>query len=345
LTMSESDGDIDDELLALAGATEKKRKRQVSGSKQSGSKKRKASTSNSDSENVPESEEEANPFPLEGKYEDDADRERLLGVSEIERENILAERLEQMQKIQDRRKLQEMIKQQKNGSADADAVAKAAKRQHAVRGATKEKSKQLDELRAKRKAKDEKKRPRTDSPKPDRSSSPMDMDTSSGEEEDGQITKYEEEEEKDRKLFSKQPNPDDEPITLEDLTSCRLTRDMLAKHCMAPWFQEYVKGGWVRYLIGNENNEPVYRLCEVMNLGANTPRPYRINDRTVNLTLELRYGKSVKAFVMDRVSNAKFNAKEFDRLSIVCTVDEVRLPSKRHLEKKLHSLTSSLHKP
>jgi len=76
----------------------------------------------------------------------------------------------------------------------------------------------------------------------------------------------------------------------------------------------------------------------VMNLGANTPRPYRINDRTVNLTLELRYGKSVKAFVMDRVSNAKFNAKEFDRLSIVCTVDEVRLPSKRHLEKKAAQL-------
>lgn len=108
----------------------------------------------------------------------------------------------------------------------------------------------------------------------------MDMDTSSGEEEDGQITKYEEEEEKDRKLFAKQPNPDDEPITLEDLSACRLTRDMLARHCMAPWFEDYVKGkfhpaptpsqlkaphagGWVRYLIGQENNEPVYRLCEV----------------------------------------------------------------------------------
>lgn len=49
-------------------------------------------------------------------------------MSEVDRENVLAERLEQMQKIQDRRKLQEMIKQQKNGSGDADAVAKAAKR-------------------------------------------------------------------------------------------------------------------------------------------------------------------------------------------------------------------------
>lgn len=36
------------------------------------------SASDSDSENLPESEEgeNANPFPLEGKYEDDADRER-----------------------------------------------------------------------------------------------------------------------------------------------------------------------------------------------------------------------------------------------------------------------------
>lgn len=96
LTMSDSDGNIDDELLELAGATEKKRKRQAGGQKQSGNKKRKprcglfpvyfaqsfirlsTSASESDSENAPESEEDqdANPFPLEGKYEDDADRDR-----------------------------------------------------------------------------------------------------------------------------------------------------------------------------------------------------------------------------------------------------------------------------
>jgi len=40
--MSDTDGDIDAELLELAGATEKKRKRQVSGSKSSGTKKRKS---------------------------------------------------------------------------------------------------------------------------------------------------------------------------------------------------------------------------------------------------------------------------------------------------------------
>lgn len=69
----------------------------------------------------------------------------------------------------------------------------------------------------------------------------MDMDTSSGEE-DGQITRHDEEEERDRKLYSKQPDPDDEPISREDLATCRLTRNMLVKYCMAPWFEDFIKG-------------------------------------------------------------------------------------------------------
>lgn len=76
----------------------------------------------------------------------------------------------------------------------------------------------------------------------------MDMETDSEDEEDGQITKYEEEEEKDRKRFAKIEPQDDEPITLEDLKRCRLTRTMLAKYCMAPWFEDFVKGRSYHYL-------------------------------------------------------------------------------------------------
>lgn len=71
----------------------------------------------------------------------------------------------------------------------------------------------------------------------------MDMEISDEESEDGQITKLEQEEEKERKLFSKTPATDDQPITMEDLEKCRLTRDLVSKSCMAPWFQEYVQGG------------------------------------------------------------------------------------------------------
>jgi hypothetical protein len=95
-------------------------------------------------------------------------------MPEIEREEVIAQRLEELQRIMDKRNLDQMVKAQKGG--EGDSVAKAAKRlfpglphrpsstssagQHTVRGATKEKSRKLDELKAKRKAKDERKRVR-----------------------------------------------------------------------------------------------------------------------------------------------------------------------------------------
>ncbi len=78
----------------------------------------------------------------------------------------------------------------------------------------------------------------------------MDMEVSDEDEEDGQFTKYDEEEERDRRLLSKlAPAPEEEhPITLEDLKSCRLTRVQITKYCMAPWFDEFVKGKRLRFV-------------------------------------------------------------------------------------------------
>ena len=122
----------------------------------------------------------------------------------------------------------------------------------------------------------------------------MDMEISDEESEDGQITKYDEEEEKERKLLEKlnsghrKAEEDDRPVELADLEKCRLTRNMLDKYCTAPWFEEYVQGernfllttfddfddfcagAFVRYLIG-EDNGPVYRICEVSSACLFTP--------------------------------------------------------------------------
>ena len=73
----------------------------------------------------------------------------------------------------------------------------------------------------------------------------MDMETDDEDEEDGQIGREEQEEERERRLLSggqsKAP-ANDQPITIEDLKKVWLTRDLIAKHCMAPWFEDYVKG-------------------------------------------------------------------------------------------------------
>lgn len=79
------------------------------------------------------------------------------------------------------------------------------------------------------------------------------MDISDSESEDGQITKYDQEEERIDKLTSgydshrknraHKEEEADVPCVLADLEGCRLTRDAIAKHCVKPWFQDYVTGG------------------------------------------------------------------------------------------------------
>ena len=95
------------------------------------------------------------------------------------------------------------------------------------------------------------------------------MDISDEEEEDGQISKFEEEEERDRRLYDrlhpeKEKFIEDDTITLEDLEKVRLSRDMVARLSATPWFEETIKGAWVRYLNGSKDGQPTYRMFEVI---------------------------------------------------------------------------------
>lgn len=336
--MSEFEDDLDDQLLELAGASERKKR-----SKSKTSRKRK-SAMDSDSERELESEadseddEGGDPYPYEGKYKDEADKQELLSMNEMRREEILAERLDEKARLAEKQVLARMVAQQRSG-IDEDSAARSAKRQTIARGGgNKEKSRKLDELKAKRKAKDESRKRVKLSPR--RSSSPQDMDISDEESEDGQFTRSDHEEERERRLLgasTKQHKEDEEdktPASLEDFnTNCRLTRDLAAKWCLAPWFKDYVKGTWVRYLIGNESDSsPVYRMCEVQSLSETPVKPYKINDRMIDLALDLKHGKAQKAFNMDRISNSQFTKREYDRLVYTCKTDDVKFPTRQQLK-------------
>jgi hypothetical protein len=93
-------------------------------------------------DNEPESEEndlDSTPYPLEGKYIDEADKRRLVMIlsackssikfcrrlqqmSEIEREGILEQRLEEMQRVQDTRNLDQLVKAQKSADPDGTKI-------------------------------------------------------------------------------------------------------------------------------------------------------------------------------------------------------------------------------
>ena len=41
-------------------------------------------------------------------------------------------------------------------------------------------------------------------------------------------------------------------------------------------------------------------------LSAETVKPYKVNDKLVNQVLDLKHGKSIRSFNMDKVSNGPF---------------------------------------
>ncbi|KAJ7443925.1 hypothetical protein B0H11DRAFT_2090227 [Mycena galericulata] len=337
--------ELDDELLELVGGGDKssrKRNREGSSSAPGRTKKPSKKRKLADSDNEPESEEgdESDElYPLEGKYIDEEDRETLLGKTEIEREEILAARMDEIERIRDRKHVDKLRAQQLAGVA---AVESEAKRPARASGKDKSKDRTLTALKAKRKAKDEKKRTRgAASPKPhERSSSPMDMDMSDSDDsddEDGQISKLDQE---DERLFGKpKPKPAssepavEQPLSTEHLAKIAFTRDTLAKHSTSPWFEKIVTGGWVRYLIGQQESHRVYRICQIIGLTP-APKGYKLADRTVHYMFELKHGQAEKAWQMDRTSNEPWTHEEFKRLTDTYAAQKIPLPTRKEVDER-----------
>lgn len=47
-------------------------------------------------------------------------------------------------------------------------------------------------------------------------------------------------------------------------------------------------------------------LTFVLGLSPNRVKPYKVNDRLIDQAVELKHGKSMKSFNMDRISNSQF---------------------------------------
>ncbi|KAG9018124.1 hypothetical protein FRB90_012212 [Tulasnella sp. 427] len=321
---------LSDEILALAGESDApvkhSRKRQATSSKGAASKRRRHEmTDDSEAEGESEEEEEELEYPLEGKFKDEADREYLLSLPEIKREEILSKRAEEMQKEIERRNLERMVKSQSGvGGSTEDSVSRAAKRKHAGIGASEKKSRGLEALKQKRQQKETRRANKTrdsESPTPRRrSSSP----SSESEDEEGQVHRRGDD------ASDMDHGKGDEKITLEDLSKARLTRDMLENQCMSDRFEDYVKGK----LSLLPSNQPVYRICEVVEIQRETVEPYPLGNKMVNQLLELRHGGQSRAWPMMKISCGPFAQKEFDRVIVQMETDKMKPPSRAKLEKK-----------
>ncbi|GAA5982096.1 hypothetical protein JCM10908_004739 [Rhodotorula pacifica] len=389
--------DIDDELLGLAeGTTTSKSRRSKSSSK----RKRPVEESSDDNDSasdmdmsasdsdapapaasssrskggrvksaarVDESDDEdedgpteENPYPVEGIYKDEEERERISMLPELEREDFIATRQEEVTSRRMRQDVAQMAARSAGAAAGPKkkkkvAVAAASDdendddygtgesmsrstRSRKTTGSSKTKSEGIEKLKQSRAAKGKKKQAKTsdsdddydDGSKKSRRRaasvdySGSDMDQSSSD---------------DDRTKKSRPTKSGPPIaTYDELRGCQATRSHLADMCRAPFFDEWVKDAWVRFPLQDipGQQERRYRLYQIA--GVKHRETYRVEGNSTDIILELRYGRVINPFRMDAVSNSPATRDEYTRMVATFQADKVPLPTPVQAKKRKEEL-------
>ncbi|GAA5997740.1 RNA polymerase-associated protein [Rhodotorula paludigena] len=365
--------DFDEELLGLAGAGGSKRKSKTS----SKSNKRKRAeesddgsasdmdmSSDSDAEPAqsrarrsgPKSsakvdsdgEDDDNPYPVEGIYTDAAERARVQDLPELEREEFIANRQEQINERETRKQVAKLAARSGGAAAGGDSdvddddeeyEATRGTRSRKATGSSKTKAEGYEKLRKSRAEKGKKKEKKADDSDDEYEDEPrksrrrkQSSDAESGSDMD---ESDEEDASRTRKAKSKKAGP--EPASLAEMSHIIVTRAKLAQMCAAPWFKDWVVGAFVRVVVGMNPEGRQYRLAEVTDI---TParEPYRFENATSDIRLVLTIGKEVRVFTMDQVSNAPCSDREYDRYIRTCRVADVDVPTSKRAGKIKNAL-------
>ncbi|KAA8912124.1 hypothetical protein TRICI_003589 [Trichomonascus ciferrii] len=329
--------DSDEDLLALAGAGDEETEEETKPMKDSKKRSRDESSDEDggmgdDDDDDDDEEMFVNPYPLEGKYKDAKDKAYIEGLPEIEREEILFERGEEMEKYRQKGELARRVRERRQ---QEKALEKKTKQRSAR--STGGKSSQLSELKKRRQEKESRSRRRQEGyDDSDEQASDYDDGEEEGSGEEGSAYGDEEDEERVEWAESKEPK---RSLEVNDLNKIRFGKTLLAKYCHYPGFEDAIVGSFVRVNIGydHETQSNTYRVCVVKGL-QETQKPYTFLNRTVDAMLLVAHGRSERAFEMGICSDQPITDKEFDRWKRTMEEQDLSLPSVKKIDRKYKEL-------
>lgn len=362
--------DIEEDLLALAGADEEEDEDEVlttsakrnKAPDSSVSKRRKIEEEREDEEEEEddynpaavetdryvkeeEEEEEENPFPLEGKYKDEDDRAYLEGLPEMERETLLFERSQIMQKYQDRKLFRERernIREQQRPLREGAKTRSSGRTTYAT-GHSDLKATRLSQLRKQREKKSQRGRA---------------QESEEEEEEEDRYEGSEYEEEEDYDPYSRTSHLDtqkdevewaedqlDREAEVSDFNKVKIGRSFVAKFCFYPEFNDMVKGYYGRVNIGvdKRSGQTQYRMVKIEKVFMQ--KPYNMGNFLTNQYFGVTQGKDRKVFQMNFFSDGPITQQEYERYLRALDAAHISKPSVYSLEKKLKELNAFVSQP
>ncbi|ANB13471.1 Rtf1p [Sugiyamaella lignohabitans] len=370
--------DLDDDLLALAGAgsddggivsdneelerrtSGKKRSRNANYDDESDFDEEEEEEDDDEGEDVTDDDEEAteeedlhsvkNPYPLEGKYKDEQDKAYLEGLAEVERETILFDRSQEMQKFQEmeylaqrareRKQTEKALKKRSKKQSEEGLLATKRSTRDKTGGIPSTKKSKLSELKQKRQEKHHRKAGGLEVPyrRGERDSSEDEEDEGYFEDEDEGYGRDGKKREDEVEWAETKPSKE---VTYEDLNKIKFGKTLFSRFCHNPGFEDVVIGTFVRINIGfnREKQANVYRVCQVKEV-VKASKPYTFLGRTVDENIRVAYADSERTFEMGICSDQSITEEEFRSWKSAMDKSGLSVISKRRVDRKLEELTA-----
>ncbi|KAI8386436.1 probable RNA polymerase-associated protein RTF1 [Nakaseomyces glabratus] len=378
--------DLDEDLLALAGADEEDEEevltttnKRTKGSSNSQVKKRRIEVDSEDEEDdynpddgyepvdvsdKEEEEEEENPFPLEGKYKDTADRDHLESLPEMERETILFERSQVMRKYQERKLFKERgrnLKQQKIQAGEDSQKTRSSNRSTRATGHSDIKASKLSQLKKQRERKSKGRRSSDYEESDEDNYGDEDEFKDDFIEEDSDYKENDDDEEGydpyARKSKYAQDNDEEEDEEVEwaeqldrdaevqDFNKIRIGRSFVAKYCFYPGFNELIQGCYGRVNVGvdKRTGNAAYRMVKIEKVFLQ--KPYNMGKFFTNQYFGVTQGKDRKVFQMNFFSDGPFVEQEFERYLKALDSSNIPKPSPYNIKTKFKEISEFISQP
>lgn len=370
--------DLDEDLLALAGADESEEEDQVltttsakraKNNDQSLSKKRRIEVGSAEDDEEEDDynpysvgnagygseEEEENPFPLEGKYKDESDREHLESLPEMERETLLFERSQIMQKYQERklfrargRDMKEQQQRAAKNDEDSRKTRASTRSTHAT-GHSDIKASKLSQLK--------KQRARKNRHYSDNENEDDEEEYKEDDYKDDEGSEYGDDEEYNpfdrRDLYDKREEVEwaeeedelDREPDISDFNKLRIGRSFVAKFCFYPGFEDVVKGCYGRVNVGTDKRtgKTSYRMVRIERVFLQ--KPYNMGKFYTNQYFGVTQGKDRKVFQMNYFSDGLFADDEYQRYLRALDNSQMIKPSLHSLSNKTKEVVDFVNTP
>ncbi|KAI1468021.1 plus-3-domain-containing protein [Daldinia caldariorum] len=301
-------------------------------------------------------DDDDNKYPVDGIYASEAEKEEILAMPELEREQLLARRQEEVDRqrqntllrrlLKTREDDSQSVKKRKASAADLDDSQRKPSRQRTRIGGSRvgETSAGIESLRRARAEKSDRQRRREEDRERNKKSHSGSRDSPSRGVDDDSDAEWAG---RSRDKFSRSRTPEVKEIPLADIRDferIRLGRSRFAQVCFYPGFDKAITGCYVRIALGpGSDGSNVYRMALIK--GFTQGKPYAMEKSNGQNFVTDQYviaahGKSEREWPFISCSDSPFTEAEFNRYKKVCQDEGVIFPKRPTLDAKIDDINA-----